>query len=151
MTAPGTPPVLRVDHVSAGYGSGSRSARVLRDVSLTLSPGDALAIVGRNGAGKSTLLKLLFGLVKPDRGEIRRNGRIEAIIELGTGFNPLLSGRENIAVGAALHGFSRAESRRLSEIKGRALWQSALERCTRSLLPHAREMRLRTSSVWNWS
>jgi lipopolysaccharide transport system ATP-binding protein len=87
----------------------------LDDVSFTLAPGDALAIVGRNGAGKSTLLKLLFGLLKPDRGEIRRNGRIEAIIELGTGFNPLLSGRENIAVGAALHGLGRAESRRLED------------------------------------
>jgi homopolymeric O-antigen transport system ATP-binding protein len=87
----------------------------LDDVSFTLAPGDALAIVGRNGAGKSTLLKLLFGLLKPDRGEIRRDGRIEAIIELGTGFNPLLSGRENIAVGAALHGLARAESRRLED------------------------------------
>jgi lipopolysaccharide transport system ATP-binding protein len=101
---PGGPAVLRADEFWA-----------LDDVSFTVEPGDALAIVGRNGAGKSTLLKLLFGLLKPDRGEIRRNGRIEAIIELGTGFNPLLSGRENIAVGAALHGFSRAESRRLEE------------------------------------
>jgi lipopolysaccharide transport system ATP-binding protein len=87
----------------------------LDDVSFAVRPGDALAIVGRNGAGKSTLLKLLFGLLKPDRGEIRRRGRIEAIIELGTGFNPLLSGRENIAVGAALHGFSRADHRRLED------------------------------------
>jgi ABC-type polysaccharide/polyol phosphate transport system ATPase subunit len=87
----------------------------LDDVSFTVAPGDALAIVGRNGAGKSTLLKLLVGLLKPDRGEIRRRGRIEAIIELGTGFNPLLSGRENIAVGAALHGFSRAKARRLED------------------------------------
>lgn len=85
------------------------------DVSFSLRPGDALAIVGGNGAGKSTLLKLVFGLLKADRGEIRTRGRTEAIIELGTGFSPLLSGRENIRVGGALHGFPAADLSRLEE------------------------------------
>jgi lipopolysaccharide transport system ATP-binding protein len=87
----------------------------LQDVSFEVAPGDALAVIGGNGAGKSTLLKLLFGLLKPDRGEIRIAGRTEAILELGTGFGPLLSGRENIRVGAALHHMRGADLRRLEE------------------------------------
>jgi ABC-type polysaccharide/polyol phosphate transport system ATPase subunit len=83
------------------------------DVSFDVGPGESVAIVGHNGAGKSTLLKMLFGLLKPDRGEIRISGRTEAIIELGTGFTGLLSGRENIEAGAALHGFSSRRTRDL--------------------------------------
>jgi ABC-type polysaccharide/polyol phosphate transport system ATPase subunit len=83
------------------------------DVSFDVRPGESLAIVGNNGAGKSTLLKMLFGLIKPDRGEIRISGRTEAIIELGTGFSGLLSGRENIEAGAALHGLSRRRTQNL--------------------------------------
>ncbi|MGE5489771.1 MAG: ABC transporter ATP-binding protein [Actinomycetota bacterium] len=83
------------------------------DLSFDLRRGEALAVLGHNGAGKSTLLKLLCGLLKPDRGEIRLGGRPEALLELGTGFNPLLTGRENIQVGAARHGFSGERTRRL--------------------------------------
>ena len=79
----------------------------LDDVSLSLSPGQALAVLGHNGAGKSTLLKILNGLLKPNGGEVRIAGSVGALIELGTGLNPLLSGRENILVGAAIHGFPR--------------------------------------------
>ena len=85
----------------------------LQDVSFELRRGEALAVVGHNGAGKSTLLKILYGLIKPDRGEVRIRGRTEAIIELGTGFNGVLSGRENVEVGAALHGLDAPETRRL--------------------------------------
>jgi ABC-type polysaccharide/polyol phosphate transport system ATPase subunit len=85
------------------------------DVSFDVRPGESVAIMGHNGAGKSTLLKMLFGLLKPDRGEIRISGRTEAIIELGTGFSPLLSGRENVETGAALHGFSARETKALLE------------------------------------
>jgi ABC-type polysaccharide/polyol phosphate transport system ATPase subunit len=85
------------------------------DVSFDVSPGESVAIIGHNGAGKSTLLKMLFGLLKPDRGEIRISGRTEAIIELGTGFSPLLSGRENVETGAALHGFSARQTGDLIE------------------------------------
>lgn len=85
----------------------------LQDVSFTLQRGEALAIVGDNGAGKSTLLKLLHGLLKPDAGEIRIRGRVGAIIELGTGLNGELTGRENVALGATLHGLNAALSQRL--------------------------------------
>jgi ABC-type polysaccharide/polyol phosphate transport system ATPase subunit len=75
----------------------------LDDVSFDLRPGEGLAVLGSNGAGKSTLLRILYGLLKPDGGEVRLRGRAEALIELGTGFNPLLTGRENLEVVAALH------------------------------------------------
>jgi ABC-type polysaccharide/polyol phosphate transport system ATPase subunit len=83
------------------------------DVSFTLEAGEALAVIGRNGAGKSTLLKLLAGLLKPDRGEILIGGTSEAILALGGGLQPTLSGRENIELGAALHGLSARDRRRL--------------------------------------
>ena len=87
----------------------------LDDVSFELERGSSLAVVGGNGAGKSTLLKILYGLLKPDRGEVRVRGRMEALLELGTGFNPLLSGRENVGVGAALHGFDGRQTSALLE------------------------------------
>lgn len=85
----------------------------LDDLSFQLDCGQALGVVGHNGAGKSTLLKLLYGLLKPDRGEIRLRGRVEALIELGAGFNPTLTGRENVDLAGAVNGLSRAETRRL--------------------------------------
>jgi ABC-type polysaccharide/polyol phosphate transport system ATPase subunit len=85
----------------------------LDDVSFDLARGEALAVIGRNGAGKSTLLKLLYGLVKPDRGEVRLHGRLAALIELGTGFHPLLTGRENVQLGAALQGFADRDTEEL--------------------------------------
>ena len=85
----------------------------LDDVSLEVGRGEALAVLGHNGAGKSTLLKILNGLLKPNGGEVRIAGRVGALIELGTGLNPLLSGRENIAVAAAIQGFPAARERDL--------------------------------------
>jgi ABC-type polysaccharide/polyol phosphate transport system ATPase subunit len=87
----------------------------LDDVSFELSPGEALAVVGSNGAGKSTLLKVLFGLLKPDRGEVRIRGQVGALIELGTGFHPLLTGRENVRLGVALQDLTRREQASLYE------------------------------------
>ena len=85
----------------------------LEDLSFGIGAGEALGVLGRNGAGKSTLLKLLYGLLKPDRGEIRVRGRAEALIELGAGFNTALTGRENVDLAAAVNGLGRAETARL--------------------------------------
>lgn len=79
----------------------------LDDVSFQVRRGESLGVIGANGAGKSTLLKVLYGLVKPDGGEVTVAGRVGALIELGTGFDAALSGRENVRVNAALHGLSR--------------------------------------------
>lgn len=81
----------------------------LKDISFNLRRGQCLGLIGRNGAGKSTLLKLLNGLIKPDLGEIRIKGRVGALIELGSGFNPILTGRENIYINGSLLGFTKSE------------------------------------------
>ncbi|RSK29607.1 ABC transporter ATP-binding protein [Hymenobacter metallilatus] len=81
----------------------------VQDISFELRRGEALAIVGANGAGKSTLLKLLNGLIKPDGGSIHIRGQVGALIELGVGLDPVLSGRENVFIRAALLGFSREQ------------------------------------------
>lgn len=81
----------------------------VKDVSFELRRGECLGLIGHNGAGKTTLLRMLNGLIKPDRGEIQMRGRIGALIALGAGFNPILSGRENIYVNAAVLGLSKRE------------------------------------------
>lgn len=80
------------------------------DVSFELRRGECLGLIGPNGAGKSTLLKMLNGLIKPDRGRIEMRGRVGALIELGAGFNPILTGRENIYVNAAVLGLSKKDT-----------------------------------------
>lgn len=79
----------------------------LQNISLELRRGEALAFIGDNGAGKSTLLKLIYGLIRPDTGRIVLRGKIGAMIELSAGFDPILTGRENIYLKAALFGYSR--------------------------------------------
>lgn len=81
----------------------------VNDVSFELKRGECLGLIGHNGAGKSTLLKMLNGLIKPDKGRIALKGRIGALIELGTGFNPILTGRENIYNNGAVLGFTKKE------------------------------------------
>jgi lipopolysaccharide transport system ATP-binding protein len=89
----------------------------INDVSFELKRGECLGLIGPNGAGKSTLLKMLNGLIKPDKGEIRIRGRVGALIELGAGFNPVLTGRENIYVNGAVLGFTKREiERKFDEI-----------------------------------
>ena len=82
---------------------------VLRNVSFDIAPGESVGIVGRNGAGKSTLLKMITGTTQPTEGRITRGGRIAAILELGMGFNPELTGRQNAYHSAGLMGYSQHE------------------------------------------
>ena len=82
----------------------------VKDVSFEVRRGECLGLIGHNGAGKSTLLKMLNGLIRPDAGYIEMLGRVGALIELGAGFNPILSGRENIYNNAAILGFSKKET-----------------------------------------
>src|SRR5437588_9342582 len=84
----------------------------LRDVSFVVEEGERVAIIGRNGAGKTTLLKLLSRITGPTSGTLRIRGRLSSLLEVGTGFHPELTGRENIFLNGAVLGMTRAEVRR---------------------------------------
>jgi len=95
----------------------SESHLALDDVSFAVEPGQALAMVGPNGSGKSTLLKLAGGILRPTSGTVRVEGRVTALIELGAGFHPEITGRENVVINGMLLGLSRREvERRMPEI-----------------------------------
>ncbi|MFD2727397.1 ABC transporter ATP-binding protein [Hyunsoonleella rubra] len=87
----------------------SKEFWAVKDISFELRRGECLGLIGHNGAGKSTLLKILNGLINPDAGKVIMKGRVGALIELGAGFNPILSGRENIYNNGAVLGFTRKE------------------------------------------
>jgi lipopolysaccharide transport system ATP-binding protein len=90
---------------------------VLHDIDIDVSRGESLGLIGENGAGKSTLLKLLTGVLTPSSGSVSTCGRVGALLELGAGFHPEYSGRDNISMAAALHGLSAGEMRdRLDDI-----------------------------------
>jgi ABC-type polysaccharide/polyol phosphate transport system ATPase subunit len=128
-----TAPAVRFEHVSKSFSAARRRDFLMRRiarrsapaepsfrleaVSFELAAGESLAVVGRNGAGKSTLLALLAGLAVPDAGRIRVSGRVAALMELGGGFHPDLTGRENLVLYAALLGSTRRQvERQASEI-----------------------------------
>jgi ABC-type polysaccharide/polyol phosphate transport system ATPase subunit len=87
----------------------------LRDVSLQAEPGEALGLVGRNGSGKTTLLRLLSGIVRPTSGGVAVGGRVGSLLELGAGFHPDFSGRENVYLNGSIHGLSRSQIRELMD------------------------------------
>src|SRR5918998_800823 len=98
-------------------GDGARAPKsqtiwALHDVSFEVRPGETVGFVGRNGAGKSTLLKILSRVTKPTSGEAALYGRVASLLEVGTGFHPDLTGRENVFLNGAILGMSRGEIRR---------------------------------------
>jgi lipopolysaccharide transport system ATP-binding protein len=135
-------PVIKVEHLSKRYRIGTNQTRygslresltdalrapfkkrqagqdepdfiwALKDVSFEVEQGEVLGIIGRNGAGKSTLLKILARITKPNEGKVRLRGRVGSLLEVGTGFHPELTGRENIYLNGAVLGMKRLEIQR---------------------------------------
>jgi lipopolysaccharide transport system ATP-binding protein len=97
--------------LAGGAGTGQREFWALRDVSFDLARGEVLGVLGSNGAGKSTLLKLLARITAPTEGSALLHGRLGSLLEIGTGFHPELSGRENVYLSGAILGMPRAEIR----------------------------------------
>lgn len=119
-------PFIRFDRVSKTYSRQSREFMwrflleafggrkqvpyyALRNVSFSVEPGEVVGVIGHNGAGKSTLLNLVAGLTVPEEGKVEVEGRVCAMMELGSGFHPDLTGAENVEINAALLGMSRAK------------------------------------------
>jgi ABC-type polysaccharide/polyol phosphate transport system ATPase subunit len=124
---------IRIDDVSRRFRVYPKEARTLKEVivtrgrgrgedvwalsgvSLDVGPGEAVGLVGRNGSGKTTLLKLIAGIIKPTRGRVAVGGRVASLLELGAGFHPEFTGRENVYLNGALHGLKRAQVRELMD------------------------------------
>ena len=111
----------------------AHDVQALTDVSLAVEPAEAVGLVGRNGSGKSTLLRLIARIIKPTSGTVAVGGRIGSLLELGAGFHPDFSGRENVYLNGAIHGLKRAQIReRFDEIVAFAELESAIDRPVRT-------------------
>ena len=105
--------MIEVKNIYCGYDN----KKIIKDLSFNVNNGENLCIVGPNGCGKSTMLKLLSKILYPDSGSIKIDGRVSSLIELGAGFHPDMSGRENIYINASIFGLTRKEiDRRLDDI-----------------------------------
>jgi ABC-type polysaccharide/polyol phosphate transport system ATPase subunit len=105
----------------------------LSHVSLTVAPGEAVGLVGRNGSGKSTLLRIVAGIIKPSSGRVAAEGRIGSLLELGAGFHPDFSGRENVFLNGSIQGLPRRQIReRFDEIVAFAELEHAIDRPVRT-------------------
>jgi ABC-type polysaccharide/polyol phosphate transport system ATPase subunit len=108
---------LKSAFLSSGAGGAPDGLTALSDVTFDVAPGETLGVVGSNGSGKSTLLKLLAGIVRPTRGDLSVSGRLAALLELGAGFHPEISGRENVEITGLLLGLTRRQiAERLPDI-----------------------------------
>lgn len=87
----------------------SENYTALKDFDLKIPKGQTIGLIGENGSGKSTLLQLICGILKPTQGEVFVNGKISALLELGAGFNPEFTGRENVYMNGAIQGFTKEE------------------------------------------
>ena len=113
--------------------TGAQEVWALQDVSLAIEPGEAVGLVGRNGSGKSTLLRLIAGIISPTEGRVATGGRVGSLLELGAGFHPDFTGRENVELNGMLQGLTRARIReRFDEIVAFAEIEHAIDRPVRT-------------------
>ena len=121
-------PYLKIGDVNVRSSKGeSEYVWALKDINFKVEQGDVLGIIGKNGAGKSTLLKILSKVTSPTTGTIKARGRIASLLEVGTGFHPEMTGRENIYMNGAIMGMTKAEiTRKLDEIVDFAVWSGIL-------------------------
>jgi ABC-type polysaccharide/polyol phosphate transport system ATPase subunit len=146
-----TPGGIRLDEVTRRFRVHGREARTLKDlfvqrghtqrqdvwalrgVSATIEPGEAVGLIGRNGSGKSTLLRIVAGIIKPTSGRVTSNGRIGSLLELGAGFHPDFTGRENVFLNGSIQGLPRRLIReRFDEIVAFAELEHAIDRPVRT-------------------
>jgi ABC-type polysaccharide/polyol phosphate transport system ATPase subunit len=121
------------DLVVARGRTGGEDVWALRDVSAEIAPGQAEVLIGRNGSGKSTLLRVLAGIIRPTTGTVEVAGRIGSLLELGAGFHPDFSGRDNVYLNGSIQGLRRAEIRkRFDEIVAFAELEHAIDRPVRT-------------------
>jgi ABC-type polysaccharide/polyol phosphate transport system ATPase subunit len=107
---------LLSQHLASWFGRGSSNQfHALKGVSFEVAKGESLAVIGSNGAGKSTLLSVVTGLTQPDKGTLKVDGKVAALLQLGAGFHPDLTGTENVFMNAALLGFDERHTKAMFE------------------------------------